>query len=85
MSLDNHIGKDGAKYLCKLLEHPECKLSKLDISYNKLGDAGVQAILDAMEKNTTIKQLGIGHNEYSGKIEAKIEELAEKKTKLQIY
>lgn len=79
----NHIGKDGAKYLCKLLE--QSKLSKLDISYNKLGDSGVQAILDAMESNTTIKQLGIGHNEYSDKIQTKIDELAEKKPYLQIY
>ncbi|XP_068627174.1 serine-rich adhesin for platelets [Battus philenor] len=51
------LGPDAARPLASLLTNSA--LQRLDLRDNKLGSAGLQAILDAMKDNTTITQIDL--------------------------
>lgn len=63
----NEIGPDGMASLTRSLKRcgPECRLKKLNISNNNLGDLGVIALGDAMSSYRNIVHLDVSFNNIS--------------------
>eukprot|EP00808_Paulinella_micropora_P026595 g50619.t1 len=59
----NKIGPEGAAAIADMLkENKECKLEKLDVSYNQIGAEGAEYIAKAFEVNQTLTTLTLWDN-----------------------
>jgi Ran GTPase-activating protein (RanGAP) involved in mRNA processing and transport len=56
-------GGAGGKAIGSLLKSPDCSLFSLDLSKNRLGDQGGEAIGDALAANTSLKRLNLSSNQ----------------------
>lgn len=60
--LDNEIGLLGCQFLSKIL-HPasQCKLIKLKLDHNNIGDAGLKILAEGLASNDTIEKLSLNY------------------------
>lgn len=64
----NNIGNEGCEYFGKLLSYSYgqyCMLTKLDLSENKIGAAGLSKIFKALRNNTQLAVLNLSKNNFS--------------------
>jgi hypothetical protein len=62
LSHNKEISNAGWAALFTVLWHPNSALEKLDVSYNSIGDVGVNALTNALESNCMLKELIIVGN-----------------------
>lgn len=58
----NHIGDKGAAAIAKLLEHPRCRIYKLDLEENRLKHRGFVALAKAAAANRSLWTLRLRNN-----------------------
>ena len=61
----NKIGNSGANALANILKNNRTPLNKLNVSKNRIDDAGIATLVDALESNTLLSHLNLGENEIS--------------------
>lgn len=59
---NNHIGPVGAVAFAGLLKSPHCALWTLDLSANRVGDDGAEAMGEALAENTVLRCLDLATN-----------------------
>jgi len=59
----NQIGIVGCNAIAAYLQTPRCKLKKLNISCNKVGDDGIRLIANSIQNNYILKNLYVEGNE----------------------
>ena len=57
-----HLGDQGSLHIAEILKKPSCKLHRLIISDDTLGDLGVDYLAKALEINTSLKLLYLTDN-----------------------
>ena len=58
----NNISKDGLKKLTKLLSEEKCKLTKLNLSNNLIGDDGCSILSEGIANNNSLISLNLSSN-----------------------
>jgi len=56
------INADGCQGLAKLLEGEDATLKNLSLDYNNIDDQGVNTLVDSLQKNRSLTDLGLGNN-----------------------
>ena len=59
---DNIINTDGCRGLVKLLQRRHATLESLSLQRNKIGDDGVEILVDALRSNTSLRELYLSGN-----------------------
>ncbi len=60
---NNNIDADGCRELAKLLQGEDTTLRELDLNENEIDDEGVAVLADALNRNTSLKDLDLGNND----------------------
>ena len=59
----NNISTDGCREIAKLLQRGDSALTCLSLSQTKIGDEGVAVLVDALQNNTSLKELSLSRND----------------------
>jgi len=59
---NNQIGAAGGEHLAELISSPECCLTSLNLSKNRVGDRGGSSIGRALAQNTVVRRLDLSEN-----------------------
>jgi hypothetical protein len=62
LRLTNNEINDGCRELAKLLQGRDSKLEKLDLKNNRIDDEGVAILVNALENNTSLRELHLEDN-----------------------
>jgi Ran GTPase-activating protein (RanGAP) involved in mRNA processing and transport len=61
----NSLGINSGRAAASMLQQPTCNLQLLDLSWNHLGDSGVEALCQGVKDTATLRRLLLSHNNMS--------------------
>eukprot|EP00429_Kryptoperidinium_foliaceum_P042153 CAMPEP_0176117946 /NCGR_PEP_ID=MMETSP0120_2-20121206/59262_1 /TAXON_ID=160619 /ORGANISM="Kryptoperidinium foliaceum, Strain CCMP 1326" /LENGTH=210 /DNA_ID=CAMNT_0017452257 /DNA_START=129 /DNA_END=757 /DNA_ORIENTATION=- len=59
---DNEIGPQGIREIASALSRPDCVLRTLVLDSNRVGDDGLEKLLEGLRRNASLKSLDLSYN-----------------------